>query len=202
MRDVNLELAWAAGFFDGEGNVARTHRWTPTLTVTNTDLELLGRFHAAVGERGSLISKPNHPRVATGHRKPIFNWYASAAKAVAVAELLLPLAGSRNRGRFERAIAIHAEGKNGVCERCGDPFKRQVGTARFCSKRCSSAARRVANAVRMPCPICGNPFDRLYPETQTCSKRCAAALPNRQQVFRRAMQGTPNPFGSEPTSGL
>ena len=176
---MNLELAWAAGFFDGEGTVAATNQWCPTVTVVNTDRELLARYGAAIGH-GTMRQRVERK----GNRKALYTWSCSGANAVATAEAMLPLVGTRNRLRFERIIALYAEAKAGVCEHCGESFRRHAVTTRFCSKRCSSAARRLAAAVRVPCPICGETFTRLYPETQTCSKRCAARLPTRTQ--RRA----------------
>lgn len=61
-------LAWAAGFFDGEGNTSLSNRGQLTLQIGQSgDTELLDRFRITVGEgvvRG--------PYVARGGRKPVF----------------------------------------------------------------------------------------------------------------------------------
>lgn len=55
-----LELAWAAGFFDGEGCTAkrfkrRTGTAQPYLTIGQSNREVLDRFRRAVGGFGSIL---------------------------------------------------------------------------------------------------------------------------------------------------
>lgn len=53
-----VKLAWAAGYFDGEGHTGLTHKRRSTRTVMiqigSTDLEPLERFKDAVGGVGSI----------------------------------------------------------------------------------------------------------------------------------------------------
>lgn len=46
---MSTELAWAAGFYDGEGCTALSKRGTVTLIVSQNRVEPLERFRAAVG---------------------------------------------------------------------------------------------------------------------------------------------------------
>lgn len=77
-----IELAWAAGFWDGEGctYVAKPHKGRAGdkpymfMCLGQTDLDPLNRFHVAVGA-GNISG----PRLVIG-RKPIWSWkcYANA----------------------------------------------------------------------------------------------------------------------------
>lgn len=86
----HYELAWAAGFFDGEGcttaRYVKSDRIRPgdlRIAVVQTDLEVLRRFHRAVLGCGSIRTR----RVARG--KPMWVWCAqSFEEAQAVVALL------------------------------------------------------------------------------------------------------------------
>lgn len=55
------ELAWAAGFFDGEGHVGLTsdkrHRFYLFISIAQTDTYVLERFRSAVGEIGRICKR-------------------------------------------------------------------------------------------------------------------------------------------------
>src|SRR6266508_3519881 len=72
------ELAWAAGFFDGEGTVGCGHMQPDKrphlhLSVSQADVRPLKRFQLAIGGFGR-IRGPFYPNRALGHlgRKPMF----------------------------------------------------------------------------------------------------------------------------------
>jgi len=87
------DLAWASGFFDGEGSVsigANTFRGPGTnvvlflsVTITNTDLVALERFAAIVGGGNiyNIMERPN--------RKKSYSWRASSKTAADVVDRLL-----------------------------------------------------------------------------------------------------------------
>lgn len=64
---IQTELAWAAGFFDGEGTIwrqapkrsgeasPRGGRGYLRLSIQQTDRQVLDRFHAAVGGAGKVV---------------------------------------------------------------------------------------------------------------------------------------------------
>lgn len=68
------EIAWAAGFFEGEGYISAVQRQLldgprlyPNIGIKNTDLEMLRRFQTIVGVGvikktyfGALKAKPHH----------------------------------------------------------------------------------------------------------------------------------------------
>lgn len=129
-----LDIAWAAGFIDGEGCIALCHHRQRTkgrdyecfvlrLSVANTDLRSLQRLKSMFG--GSINSasrkgRPNH--------KPCWTWYCTSAKAQNALEILLPhLFGKREQaelGLLSRRY-IQANGR----PRAGDAIPRQAAIA-------------------------------------------------------------------------
>lgn len=71
-------LAWAAGFFEGEGciQISKAHR-SPRLTLVNTDLPVLKRFLAVIGA-GSISPIWR----ASIDRKPIYEWRLSVLASI------------------------------------------------------------------------------------------------------------------------
>src|SRR5258708_31034703 len=60
-----LELAWAAGFFDGEGHVSASRQagkrsCNMCIQIAQTDPEVLHRFRAAVGGLGNVRGPHNY----------------------------------------------------------------------------------------------------------------------------------------------
>jgi hypothetical protein len=86
MSNAELELAWAAGFFDGEGSTKKiySHYRTkkgevrkPTknvcVSVAQADLKPLLRFQKAVGNVGHI----NGPYSYRANQRPYWIWSAS-----------------------------------------------------------------------------------------------------------------------------
>lgn len=74
-----LELHWAAGFWDGEGCTSYHKQYRhgrrylyPILSISQTDREVLDRFHASMGGKGSI-----HPMPGNGSTKPYHMYRAS-----------------------------------------------------------------------------------------------------------------------------
>lgn len=108
-----VELAWAAGFFDGEGTITIVSR-NPTagrrragdlyvgvnqalspLDRTETPPTLV-RFQAAIGFGG--IHGPYHQDAT---RRPIFKWYVRNGQAGAALELLWPFLSATKRAQAD-----------------------------------------------------------------------------------------------------
>lgn len=91
------ELAWAAGFFDGEGNIRwnpysrgknRMHQreyGTPTLQIGQCHRFVLDRFAKAVG-----VGKSNGPYQKKDRTKPYFTFGVSGHKAKETFEKIKP----------------------------------------------------------------------------------------------------------------
>lgn len=101
----HLEIAWAAGLFDGEGcfSVGRG-RYGLTYaraSLTSTDRDIAERFQEAMGCGTIIVHKPGPPR------KPQYRWRTnSRADFNRVAALLRPYLCSR---RAERLAEVEAE---------------------------------------------------------------------------------------------
>ena len=72
----HTELAWAAGFFDGEGSMSLIkqggHRY-PRLHLEQVDREVLDRFNNAIGNLG-IVFGPYTRKDAPAHHKPHFKF--------------------------------------------------------------------------------------------------------------------------------
>jgi hypothetical protein len=72
MNEWELGIAWAAGFFEGEGSVTR-HGTQFALQIKNTDLEPLERFRNAV-EAGTIYGPYWYDDSAIVRRKAFWLW--------------------------------------------------------------------------------------------------------------------------------
>lgn len=108
------ELAWAAGFFDGEGS---THSNQPSLqlTVGQVNLDNLHRFMAAIGATSGL-GKPKTYQ----NRKPFSQFRVYGAKAIRAINLLWPYLGKEKQMQAVRAMLIY--GSRSVAPWRGGPL--------------------------------------------------------------------------------
>lgn len=102
--DQEIELAWAAGFFDGEGHTglqskSQKYRYL-RLTVGQTEPTTLERFQKAVGYGN--ITGP-YPRKGT--RKDVWVWQTTSKKAHEALNRLLPYLSGPKREQARLAIA-------------------------------------------------------------------------------------------------
>jgi len=106
MAGFREELAWAGGFFEGEGCISGpanpAHGHALRVCLSNTDLPALQRFHAAIGGLGKVYGpyrRKDNPRA-----KPYWNWACQKFEpAQAVVAYLWPFLCQR---RHERAVAV------------------------------------------------------------------------------------------------
>ncbi len=100
------ELAWAAGFFDGEGHMSPHIDKRPgrspsfQLEIEQTDRRPLERFKRAVGQGGSITMRK--PR-AIG-RKPLYRLHYYSAAAFETARLLYPHLCEPKQEQIRRTI--------------------------------------------------------------------------------------------------
>lgn len=84
-----IELAWAAGFFDGEGSICAWHSgYTKTISLEIGQVSRipLDRFQEAVG-----MGNVNGPYKGKSGRKDFYKWITNGPQNVGkVVELLLP----------------------------------------------------------------------------------------------------------------
>lgn len=97
----NTELAWAAGFFDGEGCTTQC-RWSPTIYVSQNDREVLDRFQAAVG-LGKVRGPYRRSKSSYKPESPRYIFHTSGATTAEVLKLLWPFL---SRVKKEQAIKV------------------------------------------------------------------------------------------------
>ena len=86
MHNKYTELAWAAGFFDGEGHVRCNVGGRIALTIAQIDPTVLIRFQSAMGGLGKLYG-PYKQKVPNGHEY----WQYSVNGFVKVQQVLVLL---------------------------------------------------------------------------------------------------------------
>jgi hypothetical protein len=108
---ARLELAWAAGFFDGEGSTYLTrtsHRadWTHVnLGVAQVERGPLERFQRAVG--GRIVGPYMNGNYKGRERaKPIWKWTCAGFPAKAVLRLLWPYLSEPKKAQAQRALDV------------------------------------------------------------------------------------------------
>jgi hypothetical protein len=99
------EIAWAAGFFDGEGNTrANRHNWGRKrlrlfMRVTNTNLAQLQRFQVALEGLGRIYKVKGR-----AEHKQSWIWQGERKTAELALETLWPYLGEEKRAQAERAM--------------------------------------------------------------------------------------------------
>jgi hypothetical protein len=126
----DTELAWAAGFFDGEGWVGGTRHTSSRsvrIYISQTDRFALDRFRDAVDVgtvHGPLINESNRKRGIGG--KPYWAFRAQRrADIKRVYERIGPWLGPLKRRQFAEAIDRLGPDYSKVCRKCG---KEKTGT--------------------------------------------------------------------------
>lgn len=104
MKPLQEELAWCAGFFDGEGwigiNSVPSGKYL-RMAVASTNEAMIKRFTAAVN-CGRMSGPFNDKRPANN---PVWYWRASSDEALEVTELLAPWLSEYSIKRIEAAKA-------------------------------------------------------------------------------------------------
>jgi hypothetical protein len=98
------DIAWAAGWFEGEGSILLSGGCLCT-RVSNTDEEIIDRF-AEVLDVGTMYG-PYSPYGGTEHRKkPMWVWVAREDAALDAIALMWPWLGTRRRTRASELTRI------------------------------------------------------------------------------------------------
>lgn len=104
-----IDVAWAAGLFEGEGWIGTRKGANETaprqlkLQIESMDEDALHRFCAIVGCGG--VSGP-FSRRDRPERKPIWRWQAACAPAARALDLMLPHLGQRRTARAEEVLSL------------------------------------------------------------------------------------------------
>lgn len=95
---TDCDIAWAAGFLEGEGCFALS-RTTCTVTAAQVQREPLERLQKMFG--GSIYSCSARPG-----RQPYFTWTLYGPNAAGLMMTLWTLMSPRRRGQIEKALAV------------------------------------------------------------------------------------------------
>lgn len=127
----DTDLAWAAGFIDGEGCIALIHHhqtigqktyqcFVLRLSVANTDLLSLERLKAMFGGSINGAGRSSRP-----HHKPCWQWFCHSAKAERALIRLLPYLFGK-KAQAELGVASRKYVQNN-----GRPKSAEVINAQF-----------------------------------------------------------------------
>jgi hypothetical protein len=98
------ELAWAAGFFDGEGNVSlHTQRKAAQLNISQCERSILDRFKNAVGGLGAVYGPYTRQLGDRSVTLWKYNCYGHE-RTQAIFALLSHRLGTTKRAQFERVL--------------------------------------------------------------------------------------------------
>lgn len=111
----DIEIAWAAGLYEGEGCTWVSYRNTrsriPTasfvagLSITSTDLDVLTKFDSIISGRGR-INGPKNPGNREGTR-PVYQWTTqSLAEVQRVLRLFQPFMGERRSAKAAEILEL------------------------------------------------------------------------------------------------
>ena len=101
MAQWDLEVLWAAGFFEGEGSITR-HGRRFAMQIKNTDHEPLARFRHAV-EAGEIYGPYHYDDERYRHVKRFWLWVAASGAGFATLRLLAP---HLSRRRLDQALDV------------------------------------------------------------------------------------------------
>lgn len=96
VKPTRSDLAWAAGFLEGEGSFVSANR-SCEVKAEQVNREPLDRLFSLFG--GAIASRP-----ARGNRRAIYSWRASGARARGIAMTLWHFLSSRRRIQAESLL--------------------------------------------------------------------------------------------------
>jgi hypothetical protein len=119
-----LGLAWAAGFFDGEGSTRATHdkrckSCYIRIALPQIHREVLDRFQGAVGGKGKIYGpykirqSPNQGVYSGRGRQPLFYWCVGHKQGIEVINLLWPYLSTQKRIQATKALIESAASRGG-----------------------------------------------------------------------------------------
>lgn len=104
------ELAWAAGFWDGEGcTAAQVHKngHNIHMSIAQVYLPNLHKFHKAVGGLGYIYGPHNNSTKARPNCQPQYSWQTSKFEHVqAVIAMLWPFLTDEKKDQYKRVLAL------------------------------------------------------------------------------------------------
>lgn len=171
------ELAWAAGFFDGEGNIrakftkvaGRTYCY-PGLSANQIDPQVLERFRCAVGGLGKVTGPWDRARYAPNRQSQWCYEVWSFERVQAVVAMLWKWLSPVKREQAKRALL-------------------EVRAQHLENVRMQHNSPAAINAAKTHCKL-GHPFDEMNTRINSRGhRRCRTCY---EGYLERARHGTPN----------
>lgn len=136
----HIDLAWAAGLFEGEGSIAAHQKNAISLAVAMTDKDVLDKF-AKIINYGRVYGPYKYNQKAKKNNKAYYRWMiADKVGVLAVWKLLEPMLGLR---RHEQWLALEPRIKNWKARTLRPRFqlknRNKCGTPEVCDQRFESA---------------------------------------------------------------
>lgn len=101
-----IEIAWAAGFWDGEGCCYRGKGGDLRMSISQCSPEPLERFQKAIGF-GNVTGPYGYPDKPEW--RPAWFWRVQGRKAHQAMALLLPLVSTEKRAQYQRIASLPIE---------------------------------------------------------------------------------------------
>jgi hypothetical protein len=208
MRDV--DIAWFAGIFEGEGCFSIEKNGNTNLTVNMTDLDVIQKIKTLFPKYHNV--KPIQPRPAKGYTnqpKVRYTWRVGDPVEVAkITEMILPWLGER-RSERAREVLNHLAIRPGIggyqrakthCPQDHEYTventiykggKKRYRRCRTCAKVSWTAAnakkpRREPQPATAACNICGKDFEYMLGGTAGARRRTLCSDGCRLESQRRA----------------
>ena len=104
MAIKTLDIAWAAGFLEGEGTMGLTGRTYgyPRVSAGQVQKEPLERLQKLFGGKLKLRQPPINARVNT---QPFWTWYIDSDTAIAVMMTIYVLMSPKRKAEIEQGVA-------------------------------------------------------------------------------------------------
>jgi hypothetical protein len=143
------QIAWAAGFFEGEGTITRCGD-SLHVRVSGTDLEPLEFFQHAL-QLGGLYGPYTNTARDGYYRKPFWVWCARNDEAKQALRLLLPWLSERRRNQLKERVGgrntLAVELLGGRKLRRPTVVEDQIFTRAMAKERLRRARRRQARTA-------------------------------------------------------
>ena len=95
---TDVDVAWAAGLFEGEGCIHNRGSHSIAVSISMTDLDVLEKLSGIYGGKVTPL------KVREEHWKPSWIWYLYGMNAKNFLEDVMPYLGSRRKARADEAI--------------------------------------------------------------------------------------------------
>jgi hypothetical protein len=152
---MSEDLAWAAGFFDGEGStvvIHKNHNISFRMAITQKHPEVLYKLQSAVGVGKVYLSN----KIYKGHKSKLHRWQTTNhVDTIKAMEAIWPFLGSQKREQYTRA-KNQSTWHDGMKDKliCKDPShvieKRENGSrrCRTCKLAYNATRKRRRDIIR------------------------------------------------------